>query len=355
MSQCTSVCKFCTESPSRYVCPKCGAPYCSLSCYKSNSHLECTEQFYKECIGDELSIQDPDQVGQKEMLDILKRVYGENEDSATDSDDEDYTDLNQRLNGIDLDDAELVWNHLTDSEKAEFEHLVKSGDITKVLPQYIPWWCLPIEKKLVSELGEDDDSTKFPLLFANIPSFTSISKKPPSDCVQWNLVNILTSYVFLIRYYNGKHKSYLSEFINGIYNLSLNLLNNQNFESYDTAVKSVELCILEHEMFKDSEGSFNLITEDLEAIFNNGLQSNCNHNVKLALSDLHRLLSDFKNHNKYNSKDKVKLGDFNKKFPDSKASYSITVDTKKARLLLKKIEYFLSWANEVRIQEATKN
>lgn len=56
---------------------------------------------------------------------------------------------------------------------------------------------------------------------------------------------MITPYVFLIRYYNGKHKSYLSEFINGLYNLSKNLSLNQNFESYDMAVKSVELCIQE--------------------------------------------------------------------------------------------------------------
>lgn len=61
----------------------------------------------------------------------------------SDSDDEELTSINERLNGIDLDDTEQVWNSLTDSEKAEFEHLVKSGDITKILPQYTPWWCLP--------------------------------------------------------------------------------------------------------------------------------------------------------------------------------------------------------------------
>lgn len=61
----------------------------------------------------------------------------------SDSDDEELTSINERLNGIDLNDAEQVWSSLTDSEKAEFEHLVKSGDITKIVPQYIPWWCLP--------------------------------------------------------------------------------------------------------------------------------------------------------------------------------------------------------------------
>lgn len=72
----------CVENQSRYVCPKCGAPYCSLICYKSTDHLECSERFYKECIEEELDIQDSDDVCKKEMINILKRVYGENEESG---------------------------------------------------------------------------------------------------------------------------------------------------------------------------------------------------------------------------------------------------------------------------------
>jgi len=72
----------CTENQSKYVCPKCGAPYCSLICYKSQIHLECSEQFYKECIEEELEVQDSDDVGKREMIDILKRVYGENDEES---------------------------------------------------------------------------------------------------------------------------------------------------------------------------------------------------------------------------------------------------------------------------------
>jgi len=43
---------------------------------------------------------------------------------------------------------------------------------------------------------------------------------------------------------------------------------------------------------------------------------------------------------------KTKQGEFNRKFPDATATYSIVVDVKKVRLLLKKIEYFLSWIDE---------
>lgn len=79
----------------------------------------------------------------------------------------------------------------------------------------------------------------------NLYYLNYLQKKLPSEFIQWNLVNIITPYVFLIRYYNGKHKSYLSEFINGLINLSSNLSVNQNFVSYGTALKSVEVCIQE--------------------------------------------------------------------------------------------------------------
>lgn len=48
---------------------------------------------------------------------------------------------------------------------------------------------------------------------------------------------------------------------------------------------------------------------------------------------------------------KIEQGEFNKKFPDVEATYSTNVDMKIIRLLLKKIEYYLSWVNENVFQE----
>lgn len=42
----------------------------------------------------------------------------------------------------------------------------------------------------------------------------------------------------------------------------------------------------------------------------------------------------------------MEQGHFSRRFPDAEANYSTYVDVKKIRLLLKKIEYFLSWADE---------
>jgi len=47
--------------------------------------------------------------------------------------------------------------------------------------------------------------------------------------------------------------------------------------------------------------------------------------------------------------EKIEQGEFNRKFPDAMASYSKTVDVKTLRLLLKKIDYFLSWVDETKL------
>jgi hypothetical protein len=44
--------------------------------------LECTEQFYKDCIEEELNVQDSDDACKKEMINILKRVYGTNDEDS---------------------------------------------------------------------------------------------------------------------------------------------------------------------------------------------------------------------------------------------------------------------------------
>lgn len=125
--------------------------------------------------------------------------------------------------------------------------------------------------------------------------------------------------------------------------------------------------MFQHDMFKGFLG-FNLINDDLETIFNNSLDSSCNYNIKLVLSDIHHLMNEYKNEKKnvvlsmlnniniikrivfYDLicifLEKPEKGEFNRKFPDSEASYFTHVDIKKIRLLLKKIEYYLSWVNE---------
>ena len=50
-------CNFCEGMPRKFTCPRCNADYCSLKCYQSLQHQSCSEQFYKECVTQELGNQ----------------------------------------------------------------------------------------------------------------------------------------------------------------------------------------------------------------------------------------------------------------------------------------------------------
>lgn len=64
-------------------------------------------------------------------------TVGEGEEELDSDDDE---DLATRMKGIDLDDSDTVWARLTDSERESFRQMVQSGDVTQILPEYMPWW-----------------------------------------------------------------------------------------------------------------------------------------------------------------------------------------------------------------------
>lgn len=69
------------------------------------------------------------------MMAILKRVHEKDQDGLLDGaednleldsdDDEDCEELEERLKGVDLDDADEVWSKLNDAEKQEFKAFLR--------------------------------------------------------------------------------------------------------------------------------------------------------------------------------------------------------------------------------------
>jgi hypothetical protein len=45
----TMGCPLCLKNASKYTCPRCNTPYCSVDCYRSDKHRDCSEGFYKDC------------------------------------------------------------------------------------------------------------------------------------------------------------------------------------------------------------------------------------------------------------------------------------------------------------------
>lgn len=48
--------------------------------------------------------------------------------------------MSERLEGIDLDDADEVWKRLSAEERAEFQKMCASGNIQELVPDFVPWW-----------------------------------------------------------------------------------------------------------------------------------------------------------------------------------------------------------------------
>ncbi|KAI0730925.1 hypothetical protein C8Q76DRAFT_614104 [Earliella scabrosa] len=153
----TVPCAICRRQFARYTCPRCNTPYCSLVCFRSEKHGECSESFYrKEIEQDVKSSPAASAEERRRMMDLLKRFE---EDALEDSpllgdedDEDDGNDLHLRLQNIDLDSAsyEDLWDALTPAEREKFlralndpsselaQQLLASEQLEMV--QIKPWW-----------------------------------------------------------------------------------------------------------------------------------------------------------------------------------------------------------------------
>ncbi|RPD65186.1 hypothetical protein L226DRAFT_501974 [Lentinus tigrinus ALCF2SS1-7] len=161
----TVPCAICRRQFSRYTCPRCNIPYCSLVCFRSEKHAECSESFYRKEV--ELDVKNaPSASGEEKrrMMDLLKRFEEDSlddspllEDSGNDDDDDDdRDDLQRRLQNIDLDSASYddLWNALTPAERDKFLRALQDPDneLAKQLAseavereQVEPWWQTSLE------------------------------------------------------------------------------------------------------------------------------------------------------------------------------------------------------------------
>lgn len=101
----------CNTGQAKYTCPRCSLPYCSVDCYKSTSHLDCSEGFYKECVESEMkNAIDPED--KNKMMQILKRVHeqGINQFDPLDDNIEDYAEDDCSIDSDDDDDVKKILN-----------------------------------------------------------------------------------------------------------------------------------------------------------------------------------------------------------------------------------------------------
>ncbi|KDQ25058.1 hypothetical protein PLEOSDRAFT_1078943 [Pleurotus ostreatus PC15] len=156
-----AVCGLCRRQFAKYTCPSCNVPYCSLTCFRSDSHGQCSEGFYRKEV--ETDIQsEPSKTAEerRRMMDLLKKFEedslkqddGDGDDSDGEGSDDETNELSKRLRGVDLDSTlpDDLWTLLTPSQQQKFlkalqdpsselaQQLLASEQIEK--DTVLPWW-----------------------------------------------------------------------------------------------------------------------------------------------------------------------------------------------------------------------
>ncbi|XP_078036410.1 zinc finger HIT domain-containing protein 2 [Augochlora pura] len=366
-----NLCKFCNSKSTVYTCPKCGIGYCNVDCYKSEAHLECSESFYRKCIEDELKSQERDPETRKKMVEILKRVHetdfndfvlendtasdseeGDEELGLLDSDDEDNVpDLEKRLHNVNLDNPDEVWSALTNSEKQEFEALVKNGEIEKLLPHWVPWWTYHTQQKLVQDMDErvTEQELEYPSLI-DVPIFNELQKASPN--VYFNLINVIYAYAYMANYYNGDYSNCTVEATVTFLGLCDNMKQNKIYDSTKSAIAGVVHNIVNCNWVSRNEENLIGFKEAANSIIQGPEEKNKYFYVAIALSELHRLISAAKEEVS-KQKNEVENKEFSKIFSQRCDTNNINLSKKALLLCCKKLEYYLSWIKSCRVNMNT--
>ena len=220
----------CCGQPPIYQCPRCGAPYCSVECYKSHS-IRCASSFEEEQVRSELSSVSADLDTQNMMKDILVKLHkqaarGElgwdnlvqgDEDGEDDEDDEDGEVVpgvpNERLKA--LAKGELRLDDLVDAEV----QAIKASMLRDIeVEAWIPWWesedvrevrLSSDGRRLVRPVVPDEsgDEERSPTIPAGarepIPPLSRLLSKEPSETILLDVVDVIYWYCLLLRLFNG--------------------------------------------------------------------------------------------------------------------------------------------------------
>ncbi|XP_043290079.1 zinc finger HIT domain-containing protein 2 isoform X2 [Venturia canescens] len=294
------------------------------------------------------------------MIDILKRMQAEdlefendsNEDddnnenstNLTDSDDEDdVPDLAERLQSVNLDDANRLWAALTSAEKQEFEATLRNGEVANFLPQWNPWWTESLEREVIQEIVDDkiepEYVAKCPKIVA-VPAFNELMKASPF--VRFNILNVLYAYVYTVLHCNGDHQNSAKDSVNIFLQLCENMLVNKVYENSKTAIEAVSQKFMDCPSLGGNEEAMVATEQAVRHIINGPEKSNRIFYVLAALSDLHLLFTNAKK--ELSRQDQSKDRTFMKKFRISDTTPEVT--KKMVLQCTKKIEYYLSWVKK---------
>lgn len=254
------LCHVCTKASAKYVCPQCNVPYCSALCFKAHG-ASCTEKFFKAQVMGQLKVTEETLHENKVMEDILRRQAGLAEDSNSDAmhgpgtglnDVEEQQALVQKLEKLALQ-SQILPHDLTEAQRAAFMRAVAGGELSTHISIWNPWWIkdLTSEKRKSTGIASKDQHIctdpvkemaieKFSLQIIEMHRLCPLRKTFPVQ-LRFNLVDILCSYVFTVRLFNGD-MDFLDPLgsTNALINHSATFSRDHKFQSTADAFKKFE-------------------------------------------------------------------------------------------------------------------
>ncbi|KAL0051597.1 hypothetical protein WJX82_010553 [Trebouxia sp. C0006] len=234
-----SICKVCQQQWSKYTCPRCNLQYCSLECYRKHGQ-QCTETFYRDNVTAHLESAQTSDSERQHILSILQRFqqddgsdHAAHQSSNADSEQDDDNELaisEALLQKLSLsegqEDLDISEEDLTADELQAFKRAVASGRLNNMVQIWTPWWNLPEAGTVqlsasgthrVSVQDQENGTASGGTATAvsglpaapsqPLPLLASLTKVPPSPLLPWQLLDILYTYCFVMRLYNGDYSS----------------------------------------------------------------------------------------------------------------------------------------------------
>jgi len=284
------LCLVCKKQFAKYTCPKCSAGYCSLPCYKNHSG-RCVENFQQENIVQMLKSQGKvSNETKKKMMETLLKFERDNptnelmDESEEELDDDDI----EQLQNLNLDgDFEAIFSKLTPAQRREFQKALEDGMIGNWVDVWEPWWTRKPDMILPGLDEKEEEGHKYPQVIPALVKLNTIISDAPSPLLKYNLVNILYSYAYVMRLFNGDYRSDLADAISTV--MALSCVLNENYicqSTIEAMEKAVHTSLLPPVL---GNKSFAIgVLEDISQILG------YKQHVMAALSDLHKLFKESK-------------------------------------------------------------
>ncbi|GAB6018610.1 hypothetical protein CHUAL_000296 [Chamberlinius hualienensis] len=322
------LCSFCKEISPRYTCPRCNFSYCSVNCYRHPQHASCSEGFYQDWV---VSHMKDSKNSQSEAKDRMVEILNRRRDDLDSDDDDDEPDLAERIQGVNLDDSDEVWEKLTAEERSEFRRLLDNEEINSVLPEWKPWWHYKETVSLVTEVDKlSYNSTLLPPIWSRIPRLDEMTQVKPAVCLKYSVINCLYGYVYLVKFYNGDYIQFPLEFITSMIKISKSLENSSKiWNDCESAIASVKQEIQQDTELSNTNTFLNEVVNEVKLVVEGSSPKNrTDHALRVLTDIMNRILSA------------------KKQLENTKPCTAVKDIKRKLSLVERKVLFYLSWVQD---------